>query len=85
MNDLLYFSCFFLVFNTYKIFTYLKIYFYSSFSETNTEPIKGEMGISLEMEETMKNMMVSYELSDSSILSDRLIKLMDEVKTLNCC
>nr|CAH0105576.1 unnamed protein product [Daphnia galeata] len=53
--------------------------------ETNTEPIKGEMGISLEMEETMKNMMVSYELSDSSILSDRLIKLMDEVKTLNCC
>ena len=47
---------FFLVFNTYKIFTYLKIFFYSSYSETNTEPIKGEMGISLEMEETMKNM-----------------------------
>ncbi|EFX81550.1 hypothetical protein DAPPUDRAFT_317513 [Daphnia pulex] len=53
--------------------------------ETNMEPIKGEMGISLEMEETMKNMMVSYELSDSAILSESLIKLMDEVKALNCC
>jgi hypothetical protein len=49
------------------------------------ETIKGEMGISLEMEETMKNMMVSYELSDSSTLSESLIKLMDEVKALNCC
>jgi hypothetical protein len=49
------------------------------------EPIKGEMGISLEMEETMKSMMVSYELSDSAILSESLIKLMDEVKALNCC
>jgi hypothetical protein len=74
-----------LVFNTYNIFTFIKIFFYSSYSETNTEPIKGEMGISLEMEETMKNMMVSYELSDSSTLSESLIKLMDEVKALNCC
>ncbi len=61
------------------------MFFYSSYSETNMETIKGEMGISLEMEETMKNMMVSYELSDSSTLSESLIKLMDEVKALNCC
>jgi hypothetical protein len=47
--------------------------------------IKGEMGISLEMEETVKNLMASYKLSNSPFLSDRIIKLMDEVKALNCC
>ncbi len=62
----------------------IKILFLKSNSETDVEPIKGEMGISLELEETMKTSMASYKLSDSSILSDRILKLMDEVKALNC-
>jgi hypothetical protein len=63
----------------------IKILFFKSNSETDVEPIKGEMGISLELEETMKTSMASYKLSDSPILSDRILKLMDEVKALNCC
>jgi hypothetical protein len=47
------------------------------------ETIKGQVGMSVEMEEMMKTLMASYKLSDNPILSDRILKLMDEVKALN--
>lgn len=52
-------------------------------AETEVEPVKGESGMSLEMEETYKNMMATYVLSDSPALSDRILKLILEVKALN--
>ncbi|KAK4001916.1 hypothetical protein OUZ56_003781 [Daphnia magna] len=53
-------------------------------SGTDAEPVKGETGFSLELEETMKNMMATRKLSDNPILTDRLVKLISEVKDLNC-
>ncbi|EFX85098.1 hypothetical protein DAPPUDRAFT_314376 [Daphnia pulex] len=50
--------------------------------EMGMETIKGEVGMSVEMEEMMKTLMASYKLSDNPILSDRILKLMDEVKAL---
>ncbi len=38
--------------------------------------------MSLEAEESMRNMMASQKLSDNKLLTDRLIKLIDEVKAL---
>ncbi|XP_046637597.1 uncharacterized protein LOC124315904 [Daphnia pulicaria] len=46
-------------------------------------PVIGESGMSVEMEETYKNMMKTFVLSDSPILSDRIMKLIDEVYHLN--
>ena len=43
----------------------------------------GESGMSVEMEETYQNMMKLFVLSDSPILSDRILKLIEEVKLLN--
>ncbi|XP_057373635.1 uncharacterized protein LOC130694575 [Daphnia carinata] len=50
----------------------------------DAETIKGESGFSLELEETMKNMTASQKLSDNPNLTDRLVKLISEVKALNC-
>jgi hypothetical protein len=36
-----------------------------------------------QVEESIKNMMSSHKLSDNSVLSDRILRLIDEVKTLN--
>ncbi|XP_057377313.1 uncharacterized protein LOC130698642 [Daphnia carinata] len=52
-------------------------------SDTAVEPVKGESGLSLEMEEKMKNMMATQALRASSALSDRILKLIMEVKALN--
>ncbi|XP_057377312.1 uncharacterized protein LOC130698641 [Daphnia carinata] len=52
--------------------------------EMDVEPVKGESGMSLEMEETYKNMMATYVLSDSPALSDRILKLILEAMALNC-
>jgi hypothetical protein len=39
--------------------------------------------MSVEAEELMKATMLSKKLSDNVVLTDRLIKLIDEVKALN--
>ncbi|XP_057377316.1 uncharacterized protein LOC130698644 [Daphnia carinata] len=51
--------------------------------ESDVEPEKGASGMTLELEETMKNMMKSQKLSDNPTLTDRLLKLIVEVKALN--
>ncbi|KAI9561519.1 hypothetical protein GHT06_012478 [Daphnia sinensis] len=53
--------------------------------ESDVEPEKGASGMTLELEETMKNMMKSHKLSDNPTLSDRLLRLIVEVKALNNC
>ncbi|KAK4001914.1 hypothetical protein OUZ56_003779 [Daphnia magna] len=53
--------------------------------ETDVEPEKGASGMTLELEETMKNMMKSQKLSDNPTLTHRLLKLIVEVKALNSC
>ncbi|KAI9561520.1 hypothetical protein GHT06_012479 [Daphnia sinensis] len=51
--------------------------------DTNVEPVKGESGMSLDMEEKMRNMMATRAQSNSSAQSDRILKLILEVKALN--
>ncbi|KAI9561522.1 hypothetical protein GHT06_012481 [Daphnia sinensis] len=53
-------------------------------SVADAETVKGESGFSLELEETMKNMAANRKLSDNPMLTDRLVKLISEVKALNC-
>ena len=43
----------------------------------------GESGMSLDMEEKYQNMMSTFKLSDSPILSTKILKLIEEVKSLN--
>lgn len=51
----------------------------------DVEPEKGASGMTLELEETMKNMMKNQKLSDNPTLTHRLLKLIVEVKALNSC
>ncbi|EFX81341.1 hypothetical protein DAPPUDRAFT_242233 [Daphnia pulex] len=50
---------------------------------SDEEKVKGESGMSLDVEESMRNMMSSQKLSDNPVLTDRILRLIDEVKTLN--
>lgn len=50
---------------------------------TDVEPEKGLTGMPSEMEEFMKNTATSIKPSDSPILSNRLLRLILEVKALN--
>jgi len=67
--------------------TTIKLYFNTcdyiiSFPVADEETVKGASGMSLEAEELMKTTMLSKKLSDNEVLTDRLIKLIDEVKAL---
>ena len=44
---------------------------------------KGSFGMNLEMETKMIDMMKTQKISDNKILSDRLLKLAEEMKNLN--
>jgi hypothetical protein len=57
--------------------------FIISFLVADGEIVKGASGMSVEAEELMKATMLSKKLSDNEILTDRLIKLIDEVKALH--
>lgn len=50
---------------------------------SDVEPEKGASGMSLELEESMKNMVTSTKLSNNPVLSNRLLRLILEVKALN--
>jgi hypothetical protein len=54
-----------------------------NFLVADGEIVKGASGMSVEAEELMKTTMLSKKLSDNVVLTDRLIKLIDEVKALN--
>ena len=50
--------------------------------ETDVKANNEGAGISKELEDKMKNMMLGYKLSDNDNLSRRLLKLIAEVKNL---
>lgn len=52
-------------------------------SKPESDAEKGAYGLSADLEGKMKDMMMSHKLSDSPILTHRLLSLMLEVKALN--
>ena len=58
------------------------IHFYES-TDSEADHEIGESGMSLRMEKTMESMAGTHRLSANPIVTERLLKLMDEVKALN--
>lgn len=61
----------------------LRSYSLSSLELVAGEGEKGSSGMSLEMETKMIDMFKALKISDNPLLTDRLLKLAVELKTLN--